>query len=126
MGRCPRRKGTAPLRALLDAEQGPQFQRSKAERLLKQLITDAELQPPLFNTYVLGYEVDAYWPAHQVVVEVDGYDAHGHREAFERDRRRDQDLVAAGYVVVRITWRQLTQRPTAVVARIAAALANRS
>ncbi|MGZ4311073.1 MAG: DUF559 domain-containing protein [Solirubrobacteraceae bacterium] len=126
MGRCPRRKGTAPLRALLDAEQGPQFQRSKAERLLKQLITDAELQPPLFNTYVLGYEVDAYWPAHQVVVEVDGYDAHGHREAFERDRRRDQDLVAAGYVVVRITWRQLTQGPTAVVARIAAALANRS
>jgi very-short-patch-repair endonuclease len=36
-------------------------------------------------------------------VEVDGYGVHGHRAAFERDRRRDQVLAAAGYTVLRVT-----------------------
>jgi very-short-patch-repair endonuclease len=57
------------------------------------------------------------------VVEVDGYAYHGSRAAFERDRRRDADLTAAGYRVVRITWRQLTSEPHAVVARLAVMLA---
>jgi very-short-patch-repair endonuclease len=57
------------------------------------------------------------------VVEVDGYGTHGGRVAFERDRRRDQVLVAAGYRVIRITWRQLTQEPYGVIARLAQALA---
>ncbi|MBV9838606.1 MAG: hypothetical protein JO156_10815 [Solirubrobacterales bacterium] len=46
----------------------------------------------------------------------------GNRAAFERDRRRDQILTAHGYRVIRITWRQLTREPFAVVVRVAAAL----
>jgi very-short-patch-repair endonuclease len=48
---------------------------------------------------------------------------HGHRAAFENDRLRDQQLAAEGYVVVRVTWRQLTEEPMAVLARLARALA---
>jgi len=48
---------------------------------------------------------------------------HGSRAAFERDRLRDARLVAAGYRVVRVTWRQLTREPIAVAARLGAALA---
>jgi very-short-patch-repair endonuclease len=44
------------------------------------------------------------------------------RLAFERDRRRDQRFVAAGYRVVRVTWRQLQNEPFAVIARVAQAL----
>ena len=46
-----------------------------------------------------------------------------HPRAFERDRKRDQILVAAGYRVIRVTWRQLTEEPMAVMVRIGQALA---
>ena len=58
------------------------------------------------------------------MVEVDGYKYHGHRAAFERDRRRDQVIVSAGYLVLRITWRQLREEPLFVVARLAQAIAT--
>jgi very-short-patch-repair endonuclease len=49
---------------------------------------------------------------------------YSHARSFERDRRRDQVLVAAGWRVIRITWRQLTKEPLAVLARLAMALAH--
>ncbi len=73
---------------------------------------------------LLGYEVDALWPQQRLIVEVDGYVFHGHRGAFERDRAKDATLTAAGYRVVRVTWRQLTRDPEAVVAMLSAALAR--
>ncbi|MEA2241128.1 MAG: hypothetical protein QOD24_684, partial [Solirubrobacteraceae bacterium] len=42
-----------------------------------------------------------------------------------RDRLRDARLQAAGYRVMRITWRQLSEQPEAVVARVAQALVPR-
>jgi very-short-patch-repair endonuclease len=125
MDRCPGRTGVAAMRALLMAEQETGFTRLEAERRLKRLIGEAGLESPVFNTYVEGFEVDAYWPRYKVVVEVDGYAAHGHRQAFERDRARDNRLVGGGYVVLRITWHQLTRRPTAVLAEIVRALTVR-
>jgi very-short-patch-repair endonuclease len=59
------------------------------------------------------------------VVELDGWQTHGHRFAFERDRARDTDLVARGYVVLRFTWRQITDDPVRVIIRIAQALTVR-
>ena len=55
-------------------------------------------------------------------MEVDGYAFHGHRAAFERDRRRDMTLRDSGYSVIRVTWRQLVEEPFLVVAHIARAL----
>jgi very-short-patch-repair endonuclease len=43
----------------------------------------------------------------RVVIELDGHASHGTRLAFERDRERDRILTAAGWRVVRVTWRQL-------------------
>jgi very-short-patch-repair endonuclease len=57
-----------------------------------------------------------------LTLEFDGWQAHGHRLAFEKNRRRDQVLLAAGIRVLRITDRQLTNEPIALVARIAQAL----
>ena len=61
-----------------------------------------------------GFEVDFSWPDHRLIVETDGRAAHGDRAAFESDRRRDQQLVAAGWRVVRFTWRQVAREPRAV------------
>jgi very-short-patch-repair endonuclease len=82
----------------------------------------AGLEQPLSNHHLHGHLVDFVWLEQRLIVEVDGYDTHRDRAAFERDRRRDQILTAAGYRVIRITWRQLTQEPLAVIARIAQAL----
>jgi predicted transcriptional regulator of viral defense system len=54
---------------------------------------------------------DFAWPDRRIVVETDGRRTHGTNQAFESDRRRDQRLTAAGWIVIRITWRQLTHRP---------------
>jgi very-short-patch-repair endonuclease len=90
--------------------------------MLRELIRAANLPRPRFNARLAGYEVDAVWPDRRLVVEVDGYAYHGHRAQFERDRRKDLALIAAGYRVIRVSWRQLTQEPLAVVAVIASAL----
>ena len=72
-----------------------------------------------------GYEVDAYWPAHRLIVEVDGYRFHSGRQAFERDRRKDAALQAAGNRVVRVTWSRLTNEPYSLSAQFGALLAVR-
>jgi very-short-patch-repair endonuclease len=97
----------------------PQLTRSEAERRLQELIRAARLPRPQTNMKVAGWEVDALWPAHKLIVEVDGFAFHGTRAAFERDRRKDAALTAAGYRVVRITWRQIVDEPHAVVALLA-------
>lgn len=43
----------------------------------------------------------------RLVVEVDGFEFHGTREAFERDRARDRALIERGYLVIRVTQSQV-------------------
>jgi very-short-patch-repair endonuclease len=121
MDRCRGRSGVARLRRLLaEGDGGPT--RSEAERRLLNLVRQAGLPAPASNVALLGFEVDFLWRSERLVLEVDGYAFHAHRGAFERDRRRDQALVAAGFRVIRVTWRQLRDEPMAVVVRLAQAL----
>jgi very-short-patch-repair endonuclease len=117
------RRGAAKLRAVLEEQDG--FTRSEAERRLLALVRRAGLPRPQTNARVAGFEVDALWRDHGLVVEVDGYATHGHRAAFERDRRRDRALRRAGLQVLRVTWRQLTGEPEGVAVDIAGELAAR-
>jgi very-short-patch-repair endonuclease len=61
-------------------------------------------------------EVDCLWRDQRVIAELDGHAAHGTRAAFERDRNRDRALQALGWRTVRVTWRQLHEHESAVVA----------
>jgi very-short-patch-repair endonuclease len=106
-----------PLRDALHVE--PALTRSEAERRLLQLVRAARLPRPETNVRIAGHEVDFVWREQRLVVEVDGFAYHATRQAFERDRRRDAALQAAGYRVLRFTWRQITKEPHAVVAQIA-------
>jgi very-short-patch-repair endonuclease len=119
------RPGSAAIRQLLALERAPALTRSEAERRLVQLIRAAGLPAPDHNLRVLGLEVDMLWRRQGLVVEVDGFAYHSGRAAFERDRLRDARLTARGLRVMRITWRQISARPHAVVARLAEALASR-
>ena len=51
---------------------------------------------PSSTRYVEGVEVDAYWPRLKLVIEVDGYQTHGHYQAFQRDRAKANRLVGGG------------------------------
>ena len=122
IARSPGRHGLANLLAVL--ADGPRFTRAESERMLLRLLREAGLPIPRTNVRVLRFEADFLWPEQKLIVEVDGFGPHGHRRAFEDDRRRWQNLAAAGYRVVPVTWRQLNDEPIAVAARIAAALAT--
>jgi very-short-patch-repair endonuclease len=63
-------------------------------------------------------EIDLLWKEQRLAIETDGEETHGTRSAFQSDRRRDQFLLAAGYRVGRVTWRQAEDEPAAVAARI--------
>lgn len=58
---------------------------------------------------------DFLWRDQRLILETDGRQVHGTRRAFEKDRRRDQRLMLAGWRVVRVTWRQLRDEPQSVV-----------
>ena len=122
LDRAPHRKGHGPMRALLQDEMEEGYSRSAAERRLRKLIRTAELPVPVYNTKIRKLLVDAVWFGLRVVVEVDGRKVHDIPWAFENDHYRDQILSAAGYRVIRVTWRQLVNEPMAVVVRIAQAL----
>jgi very-short-patch-repair endonuclease len=76
------------------------------------------------NARVGRYVVDFRWREQRLIVETDGYEAHGTRTAFERDRARDAGLTAAGYVILRFTWRQLTEDAATVAATVRSVLRN--
>jgi very-short-patch-repair endonuclease len=119
------RRGVRTLRGILDDLGEPLLTRSEAERTLLDIVRAAGLPLPRTNVQVAGVEVDAVWPEHELVVEVDGYAFHGTRTAFERDRRRDARLLLAGYRVIRLTWRQLTREPHQVATLLRRALRDR-
>jgi very-short-patch-repair endonuclease len=106
--RCRGNSGRRPLIAALERFAGPpELTRSELERDLLDACRAAGLPMPAVNTWLLGYEVDMLWLEQRVVVELDTYDFHGTRAAFERDRARDAVLEAAGFRVVRVTGRMM-------------------
>jgi very-short-patch-repair endonuclease len=126
LDRSAGRRGVARLRRLLAMQAGPTITESEAERLALKVIRAAGLPTPRTRVYLCGYKTDLFWPEHRLIVEIDGYLFHGGREAFESDRARDATLTAAGYRVIRFTWRQLVEKPLLVVATVTRALAGRA
>jgi very-short-patch-repair endonuclease len=120
--RHPHRRGMVAIRALLAAGAEPAFTRSEAETRFLMLVRKAQLPAPATNVALRGYEVDFLWRAEGLVVEIDGFAFHSSSAAFECDRRRDAVLAAAGLRVLRITWRQISQEPEALLVRLAQAL----
>ncbi len=122
LDRYPGRPGVVALRAELERVGGPQWTQSEGERRMKLVLRQAGLPIPATREKVAGFKADFCWRDCHLIVEFDGYRYHGHRYAFERDRRRDQAHIAAGYTVIRFTWRQLEDEPLRVVAVIAMAI----
>ena len=61
---------------------------------------------------------DFVFEAERLVIELDGWAFHVTPDQFQHDRHRQNRLVAAGWTVLRFTWRDLTERPAEVIAAI--------
>lgn len=121
LARYPRRHGTATLRAILDDTQRARgVTRRELERRFAAALASTDLPRPHRNADVAVagrfYEVDCLWRAQRLIVELDGRFVHGTWRTSERDREKDRLLIADGWRVVRITWRQLRDDSPAVVA----------
>lgn len=98
---------------------------SDLEALMGEILRRFDLPSAEFHAFVGGYEVDFWISNSKVIIECDGWSAHGADHAqFEFDRVRDADLLAKGIITLRITWRQMVRTPRAVAGRIAATLAE--
>lgn len=96
--------------------------RSELEDLFLEFCERYGFPAPEVNRMVGALEVDFTWPDRRVAVETDSYQFHRGAQAYENDHERDLDLRAAGYDVVRLTWRQLTLKPDRCAAAVRDAL----
>jgi very-short-patch-repair endonuclease len=94
------------------------------EDRFRALVRRAGLPQPIAQYPMSRYRLDFAWPELKVAVETDGWATHGPRQAFEDDRARDAFLLAAGWRVLRVTYRRLDREPMLVAAQLAAVLAQ--
>jgi hypothetical protein len=117
-------RGSKRLRAALGAHRSPdRVLRSDLERDFLALVEAAGLPLPATNYFLGRYELDAYWSEARFAVELDTFETHGSRRAFETDRERDAILLEEGIRTIRVTDRQLERQPDEIVRRLSVFLA---
>lgn len=102
---------TRVLRALMSKQRTPSVTRSDLEEAFLAIARAAGLPDPEVNVPLHGYEPDFLWRDKRLVIETDGFGAHGTKRAFEHDRRCDVDLDLHGYKVRRFTHDQVMYDP---------------
>lgn len=116
-----RRGNTLRARLLHDSRDEPW---SEAERGLHRVLRTLRLPERFESNYlVVGrgqrHYLDAALPVLRLAFEVDGFEFHGDRVAFERDRRRDVALARLGWRVVRFSAAHVLNEPAEVRTAIA-------
>jgi very-short-patch-repair endonuclease len=104
IGRNPTHRAATLLQPHLEFAQ-PEPTRSVLEDRFLPLLRKHGLPTPQINVDVCGYRVDAHFPDHSLVVELDGWKRHGTRDRFVEDRRQDfKILLNAGIPTVRFPY----------------------
>jgi len=127
--RHPRRPGVPKLRAIrAERNAHRHVSRRELEHRFLALVAEQGLPRPEVNVHLELdgelIEVDCLWRKQRLIVELDGWAAHGTRRAYERDRERDRRLVRAGWRVVRVTPTQLERQAEALARDCRALLAQ--
>lgn len=124
----PGRNGTGTVRKVLeDRLLSGGTEESLLERRFMDIIRRHGL-PPMAIQHEVWHagrfiaRIDACYPERKLAIEVDGFAHHSSPDAFQRDRERQNRLVALGWTVLRFTWHDVVHRPSMVAAEIAAAI----
>jgi Transcriptional regulator, AbiEi antitoxin len=121
--RHPKHPGSARVGPLLRVKGGPT--KSELEDRFVAFCERHDLPRPEINVCIDGREVDAFFRAELVIVEIDSYEFHSDRATFERDRDKDADATAKGLITVRLTNERMTDTPREEAARLRRILAAR-
>ncbi|MFL5860848.1 MAG: hypothetical protein ACJ780_08730 [Solirubrobacteraceae bacterium] len=114
--RNPLHPGSKPLKPFAEDAANPT--RSTFEDEFLAFIEKHGLPTPLVNTTVNGYEVDVFFPQHDLIVELDGWEFHRDRKAFGDDRERDAENLRAGLRTVRVTRERIEHTADREAARL--------
>lgn len=118
-----RRGDRARRRLLLDSRDEPW---SAAERLAHRIFRAAGITGWRANHRVLirgrTYYLDMAFPGLRLAIEIDGREWHSSAAAFENDRSRHNELTAAGWIVLHLTWDMLDRHPEEVIRIVRSAL----
>jgi very-short-patch-repair endonuclease len=95
----------------------PARTRSVAEERFLELVRQTDVPDPESDVRIGRYTVDFVWPDQRVVVEIDGFTYHS-SPGLAADHRRNSDLDAAGFPVLRFTWRKIQKEPMEVGGRV--------
>src|SRR6266542_3147807 len=90
-------------------------------RVLRAIVSHGNPEPIQQHWVTLGARrcrIDLAYPELKIAIEVDGWEHHRTRSAFDADRARENDLVAAGWRVLRFTSRSDAPEIARLVARL--------
>lgn len=99
--------------------------RSEFERRFVAAVEAAGLPRPATGWNEVGLELDVYWLEAAFAVELDAWETHGTRGAFERDRERDVKLALAGIATIRVSERRFRRHREEVMETVATLLRRR-
>jgi very-short-patch-repair endonuclease len=116
------RHALKPIRRLLAETRATTTTRSPLEDRFQRFCRFYDLPSHSTNVNVLGSEVDVLWPAARLIVELDSWEFHRHRGAFQSDRKRDSRLLVAGYRTIRVTHERLDTEAATLADEIRALL----
>jgi very-short-patch-repair endonuclease len=115
------RRGATALHRVLEQADARALE-SRLEVKLARLLRTSTLPPSVPQYHVGDYRLDRAWPESRVGIEADGFQFHGRRFQWKRDRRRAATIEAAGWRLIHVTWEDLTETPRRTLDRLAIAL----
>jgi very-short-patch-repair endonuclease len=121
----PHSPAVGRFRQLADPGRPTTATRSGGEEAFLTLARKAQLPAPEVNAHLGRFVADFLWRPEKIVLELDGYDYHRGRAAFERDHQRDAEHQHQDFLVIRTTASQLKRQPEALLVHLATALERR-
>jgi hypothetical protein len=117
--------GAKRLRYALSIYEPPTWTRSEFERQFVNRLVAAGLPRPATGWNEVGHEIDVYWPERRFGIELDAYETHGTRLAFETDHERDLAFALADVETHRVSEQQFRRDPEKAVGDVATLLFRR-
>jgi very-short-patch-repair endonuclease len=114
--------GMRTLRKLLD-DRARGAMHKELERMFRRKLKAAKLPEPARQYPVGGHHVDFVYRAQKIAIELDGLGGHFSAEQFRRNKRRDNQIVLAGFDLFHFTWEDVDDRWDEVESTLRRALA---
>ena len=120
------RHGAGTLRHILEAHTDSPAAESPLEVKTIRLIRSTKLPPPIRQFVIADgrWRLDLAYPKARVAIECHSYRWHYGRREWRRDAEKRAWLERNGWVVIYLTWDDVTKRPQEAVRRIETALGS--